>query len=630
VFNGVKVWVLLSSLVVASGWILSVFHQLNPVGYAIVFGLAIVACFFWQQQTRGQRKKNLRSWYHPLFRRFKCPAPLLFLALALLALVGGLLYPPFNGSSTAYRIPRVMYWLAADQWNWVRTLDVRMNIAGCGMEWFFAPLILLTHGDRLLFLPNWISFLLLPGLVFSVFTRLRISPRVAWWWMWLLPSGWCFIMQAGSTINDSFAAVYALAAVDFALRARESRRAGDVWLSLLSAALATGVKQSDVLLAIPGLIALWPSRQILFRRPIASLAIVLVCALISVVPTIYFNLEHTGNWAGVTAHEWGNAELPSPFWGVIGNVFCLTAQNLKPPVFPFSKAWNAAMQHFLQTSFGTHFRGFEDFGRLSFGVGESGAALGASVCLFVVLSFLMARSYRRTMKSPGAAQGPDLLQLILKWVPWGLLLAFMAKIGTFENGRQFASYYILLFPLLLASPGQAILVRQRWWRILAVLIIASSASLLVISRDRPLFPAQRIISLLETKHPDSKLIANIKTTYAQTPAFAAERKSLAQVLPPDEPVLGFAPGVDCPAGSTIWLPYGQRRIIEVLPDDTLEQMRSEGMHYVVVENAFFKSAQVSMQQWLDRCHAVVTTQWQIVEDPYEPPKDFYLVKLQNP
>lgn len=629
-FNAVKIWIWLSTLVVAAGWILSVFHELNLAGYGVVFGLAVIVFFFRQQKAKRQRQKNLRPGYHPFFQRFKRLAPLLFLVLAVLALLGGLLYAPFNGSSSAYRIPRVMYWLAAGQWNWVRTIDVRMNIAGCGMEWFFAPLILLTRGDRLLFLPNWISFLLLPGLVFSVFTRLRISPRVAWWWMWLLPSGWCFIMQASSTINDSFAAAYALAAVDFALRARESRREGEVWLALLSAALATGVKQSDVLLAVPGLIALWPSRQLLFKRPIFSTVIVLVCLLISVVPSVYFNLEHMGNWAGVTAHEWGNAELPSPFWGVIGNVFCLTAQNLKPPVFPFSKAWDAAMQHFLQTSFGAHFRGFEDFGRLSFGVGESGAALGASVCLFVVLSFLAARYYQRTQRPVAAAPGPDLLQTILKWAPWGLLLAFMAKIGTFENGRQLASYYILLFPLLLASPGQAVLVRRRWWRIMALLIIAFSASLLVVSRDRPLFPAQSIISRLEAKHPDSKLVANIKTTYAQTPAFGAQRDLLKQVLPPDEAVLGFAPGVDCSAGSSIWLPYGQRRIIEVLPGDTGDQMRAEGIRYVVIENPFFKKAQGPLSQWLDRCHGTVVRQWQFLEDPYEPPVDFYLVQLQNP
>ena len=89
-------------------------------------------------------------------------------------------------------------------------------------------MILFTHTDRFLFLINWISYLLLPGLIFSVFTRLQVRPRVAWWWMWFLASGWCFALQAGSVDNDSLAAVYILAAVDLALRAREKKSAADL------------------------------------------------------------------------------------------------------------------------------------------------------------------------------------------------------------------------------------------------------------------------------------------------------------------------------------------------------------------------------------------------------------------
>ena len=82
--------------------------------------------------------------------------------------------------------------------------------------------------------------------------------KVAWWWMWLLASGWCFALQAGSIANDSFAAIYILAAVDLALRARETKSVSDLWLSLLAAALAQmcvvkekplGKRDLDVLLS---------------------------------------------------------------------------------------------------------------------------------------------------------------------------------------------------------------------------------------------------------------------------------------------------------------------------------------------------------------------------------------------
>ena len=228
--DAVRIWIVLSSLLVACGWVLSAFDQLTPAGYGIAFGITIIAIFF-----GGQRKRKSRPPSRPFRRRFKRIAPALFLVLAVFALLGGILYAPSDGGSAAYRIPRVMAWLTAGQWHWIHVFDARLNIAGCGLEWFFAPLILLTHSDRFLFLPNWFSFLLLPGLIFSVFTRMGIPARVAWWWMWLLPSGWCFALQAGSTLNDSFAAVYALASVDFALRARQSQKITDLCLCLVSA-----------------------------------------------------------------------------------------------------------------------------------------------------------------------------------------------------------------------------------------------------------------------------------------------------------------------------------------------------------------------------------------------------------
>ena len=148
-----------------------------------------------------------------LVRRFRRPAPLLFLLLAGMTLLAGVLYRDDNGDSDSYRIPRVLHWLAQGQWHWIRTMDPLINITNCNFEWLSAPLILFTHTDRTLFLINWISLLLLPGLTFSFLKSLGVRPRVAWWWMWLLASGWCFAFQASSTVNDSFAGVYALAGV---------------------------------------------------------------------------------------------------------------------------------------------------------------------------------------------------------------------------------------------------------------------------------------------------------------------------------------------------------------------------------------------------------------------------------
>jgi hypothetical protein len=634
VLNAVRLWIQLSALLVSAGWLLSAIHQLNRTGYGVFFGLTAFGYFLWWQRAKSLPIKKPAHFFHKLRHRCRRKLPLLFVVMALLILLAGALYAPSNGSSTAYRIPRVMHWLTAEQWHWIRTADVRINIAGCGYEWLSAPLILLTNNDRLLYLPNWISFVLLPGLVFSVFTRLGVRSRVAWWWMWLLPSGWCFIMQAGSTINDAFATAYALAALDFALRARKSGEAGDVWLALLAAALSTGVKQTGILLALPGLIALCPMIKLFFRRPIASVGVIAVCVpicvLVSAAPMMYFNSQHGGNWSGVTDKSWNTAVLPSPFWGVVGNVFCLSLQNFKPPVFPFVQSWNAARHHFLQTPFGSHFTGFEDFGRISFGVAESTAALGAGISLLMLVSILALPSYWRAAEKLGPAKNTSSLLWILRWTPWLLLLAFMAKVGTFENGRQVASYYILLFPLLLIPRGHAVLVQRRWWRLAALLVMAVGVALVVVSRDRPLFPAQTVIGWLKAQHPNSKLVANIALTYAETPAFEEERLFFRNNLPPDSTVLGYA-AISREAESLLWLPFGQRRVEIVLPDDTPEQLRAAGIEYVVVtEEKFLQKNHDTIEQWVGRNHGKSVWQKSFVENPYDPPEIYYLVRLQNP
>jgi len=103
-------------------------------------------------------------------------------------------------------------------------------------------LLALTRSDRGLFLINALGFLLLPGLLFSVFRQLGVARKVAWAWMWLLPLGYGFVTQAGSIGNDLMGAVCCLLSVHFGLRARHSGRVSEVWFAALAAALMTGVK----------------------------------------------------------------------------------------------------------------------------------------------------------------------------------------------------------------------------------------------------------------------------------------------------------------------------------------------------------------------------------------------------
>lgn len=181
----VKVWIWLSVFATSAGWILSACGYLRPLGYLALAGVAVALWFGMRRSVAFEQPLSHQSWnWRKLRKRFTRPFPLLFAALAILVLLGGLLYAPSNHTGLSYRIPRALHWLAVGQWHWIDAPNFRMNNRACGIEWFSAPLLLFLKSDRALFLLNFIPFLLLPGLLFSLLRRLGVRARVAWAWMW--------------------------------------------------------------------------------------------------------------------------------------------------------------------------------------------------------------------------------------------------------------------------------------------------------------------------------------------------------------------------------------------------------------------------------------------------------------
>jgi hypothetical protein len=626
--QAVRAWILLSALLVGTGWILSALHELNRGGYLAVFVIATTVAVWRWRNIKSRFPEAIHRARHKLGHRFRRLAPLLFLALVLMSLLAGSLYLPGNSDALAYRIPRVLHWLGREQWHWIYTQDSRMNVVGCNFEWLSAPLILFTGTDQWIFLINVASYLMLPGLIFSVFTRLQVSPRTAWWWMWFLSSGWCFIFQAGSAANDSWAAVYALAMVDFALRARESKRVADLWLSMLAAALLTGVKQTNIPLALLWLIAAWPSARLLLARPGTTALVVAASLLVSAVPGTVLNIEHAGNWQGVASGvETSGWTAGSAFWKLVGNLFSIPQQNLLPPFFPLADVWNGTMQRFLQTPLGAHFAPFEKFGYLSWGVSEAQAGIGLGICLLTLVSLVGVRRFRPAAPGGETKPGSHFLRLI-RVTPWILLLVFMAEICTYQNARLVAAYYPLLFPLLLAGPGHARLVRQPWWQWFGLLVMLLAAGMLVVSRMRPLFPAQTILVKLQAKYPHTKIFPELEAAYAAPRAILTAENYFKKDLPPEERVIGYATtNGDSEPG--LWLPFGERRVERVLPDDTPEQLRRRGIHYVLVEDLALEADQMTIEQWMQRYDGSLVDQLALPLDRHRPPAHLYLVVMHS-
>jgi len=618
-------WVLVCAWVSAWAWGLSVCHQLNTAGYWVCFGVGLVLLgIAWRRGgPSGFQRVPLRK------RRWLRTMPLMFALVAGLALLGGALYPPCNYDAMAYRLPRVLHWLSQDHWHWIHTHFPRLNSRSLGMELVFAPLLALAHTDRLVFLLNAISFLLLPGLAFSILTRLGVRRRVAWYWMWILPTGYCFVIQAGSNANDLFGATLAAIALDSALRARESKAWRDIAISTLAAALMTSAKASNLPLLLPWLIALAPALRIMLRQWIRSLALAAVALLVSYAPMAALNAKYCGDWTGLGAEP--SKVAGGPLWLHVGNnAVLLTLQNVVPPVFPLAGAWNRAMDEHVPHAWRERLlKHFETEGakwHLGEMQVEEWAGLGFGVCWLLILSWVLG-----VLLSKGPQfRCRECVPHHAWWVLGGscvALLAYMAKSGLTPAARLTAPYYLFVLPLLLLPEFHARLVRTRWWRAVAVMVMIMAAGLVIVTPARPLWPATRVLGNLggaESTHPLVRRAWKVYSTYAQRwDAFAPAR----EMLPPGEAVVGVVT-FDDPEAS-LWRPYGQRRFVHITPEDTLEEIRDRGVRYILVSPVLLERFQrIDFPQWLERFDGTVvdgrdvtlrvgvgTTRWYLVKLP---------------
>ncbi len=496
-----------------------------------------------------------------------------------------------------------------------------------GFEWVSAPLIAFTHTDRWLFLVNVISFLLLPGLVFSLFTRLGASKRVAWHWMWLFPTGYCFLLQAGSIGNDLFGAVFALAAVDFALRARESQQSRDLGLSILAVALLTGSKSSNLPLLLPWLVAIFPSLRLLRRNLLPALAIGCIALLVSLFPQAVLNSKISGDWTGIKAERVASLQGQSLLNGP-NNFVLLTIQNLAPPIFPFANQWNEAMQRIMPAGLRAKLEQAFEPGGAHWALGqmqvEEDAGLGFGVTL-LLLAGMGASLFRKGGSPPRAHPiGRSLLPTMIVLSALAALLVFMIKSGMSTIARLVTPYYALLVPALLAGEGQARLVRTRWWRYSALSLFALAALLLFLSPARPLWPANSILAQIDIHgHP---LLARAKSVYSvygqRADGFAAAR----ELIPREVNVLGLIASDD--PETSLWRPFGQRRVEHVVPADSIADLRARGVEYILANSAKFEALfQRPMEQWLTDMHAEILAKVSLALRATSGPSDWYLIKL---
>lgn len=616
-------WVLLCTLLNAAGWLLSAMGRLDGWGYGATLILTAAGAGWWWRRARPEFRSGFRK------RRFKRAFPLAFAVLAALAVAGGILHAPSNYDALAYRTPRILHWLAEGQWHWIHTDFHRLNTRGCGIEWVTAPLLLLTGSDRFFFLINAVSFLLLPGLCYRVLTGLGVGRKVAWHWMWILPAGYCYLLQAGSIANDLFGATLALAAVDFALQAARRRSATAAWLAILAAALMTAGKGFNLLLLLPWGLALLPATGTLLRRPLATLGVGVVALLISLAPTSVLNARYCGDWKGLKA-EAVNLATGEPGLHLGVNSALLVLQNINPTFNPLSGTLNRQINRTvpadLKLKLEQHFEGGGEPFNFAEMEMEERAGLGFGVSLLLI-PVLLGRIRPRSLARNGwmsELTGPAWLVPAGAWL---VTLYFFTQSGLGCPARYLAPSYVLLVAPVLRLPRAGELIRRRWWRGVAYLGFALAALLLIATPARPLWPAQTLLRALHADTSASPLLQRIWTVYSVYGARADGFGPVRSILPPDLKVLGLVTFDD--PETSLWRPFGSRRIMHVTLADDAKSLRSRGIGQVLVsEYIVTDHLKSTIPEWLARFDAEVVTSMDLSLRASRGPSRWHLVRLR--
>jgi hypothetical protein len=621
-----RIWIFLATTLCAGSWGLSLLHAFNGKGYIGLLAVQIVCLTVWGR-LEGWNLHASRIIFEKAARRLRKPLPLIFAVICAISFLGGIMNPVTNGDTLTYRIPRLLHWFSENRWHWIHAADERVNGIGMDYEFLAGPAVLLNL-DRFGFLPSFTAYLLLPGLTFSFLREMRVRPKSAWWWSWLLPTGWIFAIQASSFATDSFSATPALAAILFALRARRTGLSLDVWTSILAIGLLTGTKQTTLplgLVWLPAVLAAW--RPAVRRLP-GTIAACLIGIAASAIPITILNLHYAHNWKGLnaTSFSW---EQSNPFWGLVGNLFIVAVQSFYLPLFPWAPAWNDAMARFVNSEAGRRFSDFETFGHLGRSPTELNASLGFGITLIFLASLVWLKRRGRGVRAQA-----DWLIHCVRWFPFISAAVFLSRSALPDPTRYIAPYYPLFLPAFLLLPGNSRLVLQRWFQKAACASAWITVAVLLMSRQRPLFPAYALAAKLEQSFPNKPFFGKVRRSFSFVHQDEEARRILREYIPPDVTVVGYY----CIRASleyVVWRIGSVKRVYRFGPGDTSDRARELGVQYMVVDISPFEREQnrsdpAHIAGWLKQFPGEIIAKIPMRKMPDWDPDPYYIIKLDPP
>jgi len=257
---------------------------------------------------------------------------------------------------------------------------------------------------------------------------------------------------------------------------------------------------------------------------------------------------------------------------------------------------------------------------------EDWSGIGCGLSVLLVVSVIAGCFVRKNLLS----QSPMASHRLNHWVRWGIwaaLLAYGMESGMENAVRIVAPYYPLLVLTLVAGSAQSVVVRRRWWQLLAAATWIVALLVLVISPDRPLWPAQTILGRLSAEHPNSAVIRRAAQVYSVYRARNDDLAAIRALLPPDATAIGLVAGAD-DNDVSLWRPFGTRRVQHFLLTDPPGTIWSR-VHYVVVGGFHLGEKKLTIDDWLHANDAEIIASTNATVKISEGPQFWYLTRRKQ-
>jgi hypothetical protein len=163
-----------------------------------------------------------------------------------------------------------------------------------------------------------------------------------------------------------------------------------------------------------------------------------------------------------------------------------------------------------------------------------------------------------------------------------------------------------------------------WFAGLGVFLLAGL--LLVISPARPLWPAVTVLRALRADQSPHRLVKRAWSVYSTYAGRADAFQAVRAVLPPDATPLGLVAQDD--PETSLWRPFGSRRILDVCDADSPELTRGRGIKYVVVSSQALIENNTTLTAWLAKHEGDVVQSLSLQVKVQSGPKEWFLVKLR--